>query len=78
MINCPECNEKINKLEANAKTTLIWDFSLDQNNEAEYDNMIINDDTDDTFYICPFCNKTLFRDEDKAVNFLKGIKNENN
>ena len=71
---CPKCKEEITELFW--KRTLYHEGTLgiDKNGDEEFDEEFNIYDMQDCphIYFCPNCNKELTRDNDKAIEFLKG------
>jgi hypothetical protein len=73
MPKCPKCNEDICSLSYNSNCSATQIFSLKDGIIGEYSEMQYADEHSDDEYKCPECYETLFTDEEKATNFLKGI-----
>ena len=71
MSKCPKCKEDIEELRYDSKVDVSQDFIIGHNDYPEYSSMDDYGDHFDEKYVCPECNKTLFTDEDKAIEFLK-------
>lgn len=72
MSKCPECKADIKYLDnyQSGKTG----YKMDA--EGDYDFVGFEPDCEVNDWDCPECTKTLFTDEQEAIDFLKGGKQE--
>ena len=71
MPKCPECNKEIESLGFSSKVWHYGDFSIIDGN-GDFDTRDYGD-WENVLYSCPKCNETLFDNEKKAIEFLKGV-----
>ncbi len=75
MPKCPNCKEEIEELRnivsGSNEYTL---FSI--GNDTEYEEKDFAEDYVVNEYWCPECQEVLFTDEEKAIDFLKGINQD--
>lgn len=73
MPKCPKCGVEIDFLRDFSPMWAEYKLSVDDEGENyEWADNTISMDTVNHEYECPECNKVLFEDYDKAVEFLKG------
>jgi len=66
---CPKCNHEINYLVNFSSGENRWEFDGDDYAESEFfSDGQVND------FECPECKETLFTEEEKAKEFLKGVE----
>lgn len=70
MTKCPECGNEIGYLKNYVSGEKIFLFYPD--GEYSEDGYVDDEKTND--YECPECQKTLFTDEQEALDFLRGVK----
>lgn len=71
MPKCPKCSKEIDELvwiETNA--TVFYKVNLNAEKELSYEQDETQSDGENWFQ-CPECQEELFREEEKAVKFLK-------
>ena len=71
MPKCPKCNEEIKELRYSARRQVFQVFNIENDDNPLYDDSDFGDD-DNPDYYCPECDKSLFTDENKAIEFLRG------
>ena len=67
MAICPKCKTEINYLKEYQSGEMLYEFDGEDYEVGEFQP---DDEVND--YECPECAETLFRDEKKAKEFLKG------
>ena len=75
MPRCPKCGKEIYYLRDFSPVWQEFILGLDEYNRPRYDfvDASLGMDIADEFR-CPECGEVLFRDADKAIEFLKGTK----
>ena len=68
MPKCPNCSSEINFLKCYTDAEQLYHFRAGY--EYETKDVILGDDQGE--YECPECSTTLFRDDERANNFLEG------
>jgi rubredoxin len=73
VFKCPKCGEEIDHLINRQTGWMDYTFSLDMG-EPHYavNGDGFHDDADLNIWVCPWCDKKLFDDEDSAFEFLGG------
>lgn len=71
MVKCPKCKKEIEELTYASKVEVSQTFGVDDG-KPTYSEMDDYGNHSNEEYVCPECNQTLFTDEDKAIEFLKG------
>ena len=73
MSKCPQCKDNITHLIHSARIVAIWQFSLDDNGNADYSTSELMDEPgENQQWECPECSAVLFENEKDAVIFLRG------
>jgi C4-type Zn-finger protein len=75
MVKCPFCKKEIKTLVHLQNGNIYYIMRLDENGDPIYEQDEISV-WEAGEWLCPVCEKTLFYNEEDAVNFLKGNKKE--
>jgi len=78
MPRCPHCNKEIDYLENIQECIVTWEFRVDEEGIPCYPSDPIDiEPTDDlNEWVCPCCEQTIAYDEEEAVRFLMGGKDD--
>ncbi len=72
MAKCPRCRKEVDYLKAYQGGEDYDHLYVDKEGYADYHRKEFLPDGNGSEYECPECSKVLFRDEEEAVEFLKG------
>jgi len=67
-MKCPECSQDISYLEDHPPVGTIFELSINEEGEPQYDEVGTGGDDE---YKCPECGEVLFTNEEEAIKFLK-------
>jgi len=75
MPNCPKCGKEIDHLREWDKVWRGFDFTIGEDGLPDYDELNNNypEADGDNEWECPECNTVLFYDQERAIEFLKGV-----
>ena len=71
MPKCPKCNDEIDTLNNYQSGENKYKLFI-QGKDYHYDEDEFQPNNQVNDYECPHCGEVLFRDEDKAIEFLRG------
>jgi peptide methionine sulfoxide reductase MsrB len=76
-IICPKCKDEILTLRFEKSKVVTGDLSIDNEGNEEFEEEYFQDQ-DNYTYKCPSCDEVLFTDDEEAISFLKGEKQDEN